>query len=228
MIGLLASLIAGFRPTQMPPNMVTMEMVFLRKVPGKNPLTKNLAAVYQKQHLDGLMHLWEDGKAVAVGPMEDKTYAGLVLLNTKDPNEAKEWLKDDPYVKSGYLTLDILPWAFENHFQHAPKFLDVEKIWFGILERPKNAPQYSAAKGNELQAGHLANITKMANNGLLAMAGPFLVDERRRGLLIFFAKDINQIKRAVAADPLIRAKRLELKLIPWWTGKGTIVQYKPK
>ena len=208
--------------------MVTMEMVFLRKVLGKSPLTKNLAEVYQKRHLDGLMHLWEEGKAVAVGPMEDDSYSGLVILNTKDPIEAKEWLKGDPYVKSGYLTLDILPWAFENHFQHAPKFLDVEKFWFGILERPKNAPQYSAAKSNKLQAGHLANITKMANDGLLAMAGPFLSDEPRRGLLIFFTKDISQIKRAVAADPLIQAKRLELKLIPWYTGKGTIVQYKPK
>ena len=228
MIGLLASLFTVFPRPQTPNNMVTMQMVFLRKVPGMNPLTKNLGEVYQKRHLDGLKQMWDEGKAIMAGPIEDESYAGLVLLNAKDSDQAKEWMKDDPYVKSGLLTVDVLPWLFQNVFHKAPAFLDVEKIWFGILERPKNAPQYPAAKLEKLQAGHLANITKMANDGILASAGPFLTEESRRGIFIFFSKDINQIRRAVAKDPLIQAKRLDLKIMPWWTGKGTIVQYKSK
>ncbi|MEI8282721.1 MAG: hypothetical protein WCG75_09985, partial [Armatimonadota bacterium] len=63
---------------------------------------------------------------------------------------------------------------------------------------------------------------------ILAAAGPFLSDESRRGIFVFFSKDIKQINQAVSRDPLIRAKRLELKLMPWYTGKGTVVQYKSK
>ncbi|MEI8283247.1 MAG: YciI family protein, partial [Armatimonadota bacterium] len=110
MIGLLASTIAVILRPQVTPNMVTMQMVFLRVVPGRSPLTKNLSESYQQRHLAGLQKLWEDGKAIAVGPMEDESYAGLVLLNAKDADEAKSWLEDDPYVKSGLLSVDVLPW----------------------------------------------------------------------------------------------------------------------
>jgi uncharacterized protein YciI len=228
MIGLLASLFTVLPGSQTPSDMVTMQMVFLRVVPGKNPLTPNLDKNYNERHISGLKKLWEEGKAIAVGPFEDDSYAGVVLLNAKDSDQAKDWLKDDPYVKSGYISLDVLPWFFQNVFLKAPKFDDIEKIWFGILQRPKNAPQYPATKLSEMQKGHLENIGKMANDGILAAAGPFRSDEDRRGIFVFFSKDINQIKRAVAVDPLIRGKRLELKLMRWWTSKGTVVQYKAK
>jgi uncharacterized protein YciI len=208
--------------------MVTMQMVFFRNVPSRNPLTPNLQKTYIERHLSRLKKLWEEDKAIIVGPLEDESYAGLVLLNAKSSDEAKNWLKDDPFVKSGLVTLDVLPWYFQNVFHKAPKFDDDEKIWFGILQRPKNAPQYPADQLTEMQKGHMANIGKMANDGLLAAAGPFGGNDDRRGIFIFCSKDINKIKHAVAVDPLIRAKRLELKLMPWWTGKGTVVPYKPK
>jgi uncharacterized protein YciI len=227
MLALLAGLITVNHALQAPPNMVTMQMVFLRTVPGKSiPKSEERAA--HLRHMEVLEKLWLDGKAVIAGRIEDKTYAGLVLLDAKDATEAKDLLKDDPYIKTGVLVPDVLPWMFENVFHKAPRFLDLEKIWFGILERPKNAPQYPAAKLEELQSGHLANIRKMAEDGLLASAGPFLSNDSRRGIFVFFSKNLSQIKRAVSADPLIKAKRLELKLMPWWTGKGTVVQYKSK
>lgn len=226
MLGLLAGLITMTAANQEPNKMVTMQMVFLRVAPGKQSIPKDQAKVAQEQHLNGLKKLWESGKAVIVGPIEDKSYAGLVLLDVKSEDEAKELLKDDPYIKAGTLTLDVIPWYFQNVFKKAPKFMDVEKIWFGILSRPKNAPQYPATKLEEMQKGHLANIGKMANDGILASAGPFGAKDDRRGIFIFFSKDLKQIRRAVAVDPLIQAKRLELKLMPWWTGKGTVVQYK--
>ena len=224
----MLALLAGLIAVQTPPNMVTMPMVFLRVVPGKHLFPKREERAAQRKHLEVQEKLFLEGKAVISGRIEDKSYAGLVLLNAKDADQARDWLKDDPFIKLGVMTADVLPWMFENVFRKAPKFNDVEKIWFGILERPKNAPQYPAAKLEELQTGHLANIRKMAEDGILAAAGPFLSNENRRGVFVFFSKDLNQIKRAVSVDPLIKAKRLELKLMPWWTGKGTVVQYKSK
>lgn len=222
MLALLAGLITGYQAS----NMSTMQLVFLRAGDKVNPFPKNLQAVAMKRHLEELKELWSSGKAVAVGPMESSEYEGLAVLDVKTAEEAKELLKNDPFVKAGMLTLDIVPWMFENTFKKGPDFMDVEKIWFGIFQRPQNAPQYSAEKLKELQSGHIANLEKMAKEGILSAAGPLLSDGNRRGILIFFSKDIDEIKRAVAVDPLIRAKRLELRLIPWWTGKGTVVQYK--
>lgn len=228
MLGLLAGLFAILPGRQQTPTMGTMQLVFMRKTNSKPRLSKEEREKFQREHQDGLRQLWESGRAVTVGRLDDSSYAELVLLNTKDPAEATEWLKNDPYINSGMLTLDILPWYFQNVFQKAPNFNDVEKIWFGILQRPRNAPQYSATKLEELQSGHMSNIQKMANDGILAAAGPLLSKEDRRGIFVFFAKDLAKIKRSVAVDPLIQAKLLELKLMPWWTGKGTVVQYKPK
>lgn len=223
MLALLAGWITGMKPLEMQ----TMQLVFLRPTPHTKPFSKHVQEVAMQRHLAGLESLWSSGIAVAVGPMESDDYAGMAVLDVKTAAEAKELLKSDPFVKSGQLTLDILPWYFENTFRKAPKFLDVEKIWFGILERPENAPKYPTAKLEEMQAGHIANIEKMARDGILSAAGPLASNEKRRGIFVFYSKDLNQIKKAVAVDPLIRAKRLELKLIPWWTGKGTVVPYRP-
>ncbi len=228
MLDLLASLITVFPTKQAPPDMVTMQMVFFRVAPGKHPISKEKGKMIQADHVDKLKRLWEKGTAIIAGPIDDKSYVGLVLLNVKDEKAAKDLLSDDPYVQVGALTLDVIPWYFQNVFHKAPKFHDLEKIWFGILQRPKNAPQYSATKLEEMQKGHLANIGKMARDGILASAGPFDAKDDRRGIFIFFSKNIKQVRRAVAPDPLIRAKRLELKLMPWYTGKGTVVQYKSK
>jgi uncharacterized protein YciI len=233
MLALLAGVIAGYggfiglHENPQESKMVTLQLVFLRATKDSKPLTKNLHEVYMKRHLDGLKALWESGKAVAIGPMQSSEYEGIVVLSAKDAAEANDLLKDDPFIKSGLMKTDVLPWMLENGFRKGKEFLDVEKIWFGIFERVENAPQYSPEKLKELQAGHLANLGKMANEGILAIAGPLLSNEKRRGIVIFYSKDIGKIKKAISQDPLVRAKRLELKLIPWWTSKGTIVQYKP-
>lgn len=171
--------------------MVTMQMVFLHNEPGIFSLPKEQRKSAHEKHEAFLEKLWQDGRAVLVGPFDqsqDESYAELILLNAKNEVEAKDWLENDPIIKARILTADILPWMFENVFRKAPIYMDTEKIWFGILTRPKNAPQYSAAKLEELQNGHLANITKMATDGILASAGPFLTKDDRRGIFFIFLK----------------------------------------
>jgi uncharacterized protein YciI len=226
MLGLLAGLITVFPHQATPPKMVKMQMVFFRhstKIPGISRLKQR---ELQQKHWVMLNQLLETKKAVSIGRFEDKSYEGVAVIDAPDERAATEILKDDPLVSLGIVNLDIIPWYFVNLFHAATKPAQDEKIWFGILERPKNAPQYPATKLDELQKGHIANIGKMAEGGILAGAGPLEAKDNRRGIFIFFSKDIGTIKRAVAVDPLIKAKRLELKLMPWWTGKGTIVQYK--
>jgi uncharacterized protein YciI len=81
----------------------------------------------------------------------------------------------------------------------------------GLLRRgaawtPQRTPQTDS-----IQAGHMANIQRMAEAGALIGAGPFLHGGFLRGVFLF--KDDSADVRAMAAeDPAIRSGRLALDL----------------
>lgn len=52
--------------------------------------------------------------------------------------------------------------------------------------------------------GHFENITRLANEGKLAVAGPLDGVDGWRGLYIFAVSDIEEAKKLVATDPVIQ------------------------
>lgn len=57
----------------------------------------------------------------------------------------------------------------------------------------------------ELFAGHFANMTKLADEGALVLAGPLTDDTDKRGIFILNAADIEAAREMVAADPAVAA-----------------------
>jgi uncharacterized protein YciI len=51
--------------------------------------------------------------------------------------------------------------------------------------------------------GHFANITRLANEKKLALAGPFEGTDGWRGVFVFATPDIEKAKEYVATDPVI-------------------------
>jgi uncharacterized protein YciI len=51
--------------------------------------------------------------------------------------------------------------------------------------------------------GHFANITRLANEKKLALAGPFEGTDGWRGVFVFATDDIEKAKEYVATDPVI-------------------------
>jgi len=74
----------------------------------------------------------------------------------------------------------------------------------------------SQEKAQELQLEHLRNITKMAEEGVLVLAGPFLDDTEIRGIYIFDVKTVEEAQRLTETDPAIKAGVLEMELHPWY------------
>lgn len=72
----------------------------------------------------------------------------------------------------------------------------------------------------ELQKGHMANIKRLANEGLLVLAGPFLDDGDLRGIYIFDVKTIEEAQILTATDPAIQAGLLIMELHPWYGSAG--------
>lgn len=67
-----------------------------------------------------------------------------------------------------------------------------------------------------LQRAHLDNITRMAEEGSLVLAGPFIDDEAVRGIYIFDVRTVEEAEKLTSTDPAIQAGRLEMELRPWY------------
>ncbi|MGA9334074.1 MAG: YciI family protein, partial [Rudaea sp.] len=68
---------------------------------------------------------------------------------------------------------------------------------------PHRVPDGPARK--ELFKGHFANITRLAKEGKLAVAGPFGDHTDWRGMFIFAVDSADEAKALVATDPVIRS-----------------------
>jgi uncharacterized protein YciI len=93
-----------------------------------------------------------------------------------------------------------------------------------LLVRPPNPPELPKEKLEELQAAHLANIHRLADEKKLLKAGPFEDYSGRnvRGMFIFASDDKAEVEQLVAGDPLVKAGRLTPEYLKWWTEKGSL------
>jgi uncharacterized protein YciI len=73
-------------------------------------------------------------------------------------------------------------------------------------------PEHAA----QLMQAHLANIMRLAEQGSLVIAGPFLDDGPLRGIYIFKVATVEEARALTATDPAIQAGHLEMELHPWY------------
>lgn len=65
--------------------------------------------------------------------------------------------------------------------------------------------------------GHMANIRRLADEGKLAVAGPFGENaEGWRGLFVFAVSDIEEAKALTATDPVIIQGEMIAEYHPWY------------
>lgn len=69
---------------------------------------------------------------------------------------------------------------------------------------------------NRLQAAHLQNIVRLAEEGKLVLAGPFLDDGELRGIYIFNVDSVEEARRLTETDPAIQAGSLVMELKSWY------------
>jgi len=84
-----------------------------------------------------------------------------------------------------------------------------------FLKAGPNRDQDSTAAA-ALQRAHMENITRLAEERKLVLAGPFMDDGDIRGIYIFNVKTVNEAKALTETDPAIKAGRLLMELHPWY------------
>ena len=73
-----------------------------------------------------------------------------------------------------------------------------------------------SAANMQLQMAHLKNITRLAAEGKLVVAGPFLDNQPLRGIFIFNVATVEEAKKLTETDPAIKAGALIMELHPFY------------
>ena len=67
------------------------------------------------------------------------------------------------------------------------------------------------------------NIFRLADEGKLAVAGPFLDGGDLKGIYVFNVSTIEEAKALTETDPAIKAGRLVMELHPWYGSAATMM-----
>lgn len=78
-------------------------------------------------------------------------------------------------------------------------------VFATLLTGPNDASITDTEKRNELFKGHFANMGRLAKEGKLVLAGPFIEGGEKRGLFIFNVATIEEAEEFVQTDPSIVA-----------------------
>ena len=94
--------------------------------------------------------------------------------------------------------------------------LGMKKYVMAFLYSGDRVAEYSKEERAEIQKGHMANITKLAEMGKLILAGPFFGNESLRGIFIFDVGTREEASELTNTDPAIIAGVLKMELKEWY------------
>ena len=91
----------------------------------------------------------------------------------------------------------------------------MKKFIFAFLKAGPNR-DLQPEEAQKLQRAHLDNIKRLANEGKLALAGPFIGEGEIRGIYIFNVETIEEAEALTNTDPAIKAGSLVMELKEWY------------
>ena len=72
------------------------------------------------------------------------------------------------------------------------------------------------AKSNELLMGHMKNISKLAEEGKMVVAGPMMDNTGLEGIFIFNVKTVAEAEVLSQSDPAVKAGLFAMEYHPWY------------
>lgn len=99
----------------------------------------------------------------------------------------------------------------------APPPKDLMRTYvIGFLYRAAAPPPMPEAELDALQRAHLGYMARLATQGTLLLAGPFLDDTDLRGICLYAVETLEDARSLGEGDPAVRAGRLRFEYHPWY------------
>lgn len=92
-----------------------------------------------------------------------------------------------------------------------------------LLKKGPRRWMIDSVMASNLQEAHMANITRLADERKLIVAGPFTDDTDLKGIYIFDVKTVEEAQKLCETDPAIKAGSLMMELHPWY-GSAAMLQ----
>jgi uncharacterized protein YciI len=94
-----------------------------------------------------------------------------------------------------------------------------------VLRWPKGRAEIDDETAERLQGQHLGHLAEMTEAGYLKVAGPLdeQPDESLRGICIYKVGSVQEARRLAELDPAVRAGRLAIDVMSWYTEKGALL-----
>ncbi len=200
-------------------------MIFLNGDAAPNTFNAEQMDKMQQGHLDNMQRLMNEGKMLIGGPVSNSKFMrGIAVLDLPDKAAVEKAFATDPFVTSKVMKIQVLDWYCLKETMHRPTVMtDLEQFTLGILVKGPNYDNpRTEAEAKKVQEGHMANINKMAEMGLLKVAGPIGTAGDIRGLFFFADKDIPKLQKLCDVDPAVSTGRLKVDLYPLFMGKGSL------
>lgn len=99
---------------------------------------------------------------------------------------------------------------------------EMKRYWLVLLKRGPNRT-HDSISATKIQAGHMANIERLAKEGKIIMAGPMGSDGDLRGIFIMNCSDSAEVEKFVNTDTAVITGRLKMEYYPWWSEKGKYI-----
>jgi uncharacterized protein YciI len=96
---------------------------------------------------------------------------------------------------------------------------EMKAYYLVLLNKGPNRSQDSSTAAN-IQAGHMANLNRLADLKKIVMAGPIGMDTTLRGIFVFDAESKEEVDSLVQTDPAVQSGRLKPEVYPWWSQRG--------
>jgi uncharacterized protein YciI len=104
--------------------------------------------------------------------------------------------------------------------------MDLDAYELVLLVRPPDAPEYDEATLDRLQQEHLAFHDELRARGDVVTNGPLIdpPDPALRGITIYRTGSVARARELAEGDPSVRAGRLVVHVMTWWSPSGTMVR----
>jgi uncharacterized protein YciI len=104
--------------------------------------------------------------------------------------------------------------------------VNLEAYELVLLRRPADATPYDDDALERIQREHVAYHASLRAAGVVVTNGPVVdqPDESLRGLTVYRTGSLQRAREIAEADPAVKAGRLVVDVMQWWSPAGTMTQ----
>ena len=97
----------------------------------------------------------------------------------------------------------------------------MQKYFICFYKSVADKPEISKEEETKFQEAHMNYLGKLAEEKTICISGPFHEGGEMRGMSVYVVPTKEEAEKLANADPLVKAGRLKVEILPWWAAKGS-------